>query len=116
MDKKLTAQERKTQVVAAAAIDLGKAEKALDEAARAFITLVDHADYAYVEGILTGTQCNTIKGRLRAWAGAIGEIEAAVYPFHAEMTELAKAQKCDVPLEYATLEGKKPVTKSGGGR
>lgn len=116
MDKKLSPQERKTQVVAAGAIELGTAELALEQAARAFAVLVDHAEDAYVAGILTGTQCNTIKGKLRRWAGLIGDIEAEVYPFHGEMTELAKAQKCDVPVEYETLKGKKVTTKSGGGR
>lgn len=116
MDKKLSEHERKTQVVAMAATELGEAEKALEVAATAFTNLIAHAEAAYVEGILTGTECTTIKGKLRRFCGAVGAIEEEVYPFHAEMTGIAKAQKIDVPIEYATLKGKKPTTKSGGGR
>lgn len=109
-------QEDKAKVVEKGVKQFARLEKGLAAGKEALLALEGMFYDAYGNSMITGTECMEAVAQCGVWRGKLAEIEAGVYPFHAEQTARAKAQEVDSGGPYAVLAKIAPPSTMDGGR
>lgn len=97
---------------------IGRLETRLHTARADLAALEGMLKQGYRLGMINGTECMVSVSKAARMAGAIAAIEEELYPFHARITELAKAAGVDMGGPYAVLTKYAPPAPrdSGGSR